>query len=151
MRELFGCEVGLSDHTLGIGVAVASVALGATVIEKHFTLDREDGGVDSTFSMEPDEMNQLVVETKRAWESLGEVRYGPTEAEKKSIQFRRSLYVTEDMNVGDFFTKENLRAIRPGHGLPTKYYEIFLGKTIKKDVLKGTALSWELLSPSDSD
>jgi pseudaminic acid synthase len=144
--ELFGCEVGLSDHTMGIGVSVASVALGATVIEKHFTLNRADGGVDSAFSMEPAEMAQLVVETERAWQSLGQVTYGPTEAEKKSIQFRRSLYVVQDLKAGDVLTRGNVRAIRPGLGLPTKYYEVVLGMRIKQSVQRGTALSWELIS-----
>jgi len=144
MRELFGCEVGLSDHTMGVGVAVASVALGATVIEKHFTLNRADGGVDSTFSMEPNEMAQLVLEAKRAWQALGHVSYGPTDAEKKSIQFRRSLYVVQDMKAGDVLTEENLRAIRPGLGLPPKYFEQVLGKAVKQDVKRGTALTWTL-------
>ena len=145
MRELFDCEVGLSDHTMGIGVSVASVALGATVIEKHFTLDRADGGVDSTFSMEPAEMAQLVLETKRAWQALGRVSYGPTEAEKKSIQFRRSLYVVKDIKAGDVLTKDNVRSIRPGLGLPAKYLDQVLGKAVRRDVKRGSALSWELL------
>ena len=145
LRELFGCEVGLSDHTMGIGVSVASVALGATVIEKHFTLNRADGGVDSAFSMEPAEMAQLVVETERAWQALGRVRYGPTEAEMGSVQFRRSLYVVKDIKAGDVLSRENVRAIRPGLGLPTKYLEQVLGKTVKHDVKQGTALGWELL------
>ncbi|MDP8568085.1 pseudaminic acid synthase [Methylophilus aquaticus] len=145
MRELFGCEVGLSDHTMGVGVSVASVALGATVIEKHFTLNRADGGVDSTFSMEPDEMAQLVVETKRAWEALGKVSYGATEAENKSIQFRRSLYVVKDIKAGEMLTTENLRAIRPGLGLACKYLDKFLGKSVKADVAKGTALRWDMI------
>lgn len=145
LRELFGCEVGLSDHTMGVGVSVASVALGATVIEKHFTLNRADGGVDSTFSMEPAEMTQLVVETERAWQALGHVSYGSTEAEKKSLQFRRSLYVVQDMKAGEALNKDNVRAIRPGLGLPTKYFEQVLGKTVKQDVRRGTALSWELI------
>ena len=145
MRELFGCEVGLSDHTMGVGVSVASVALGATVIEKHFTLNRADGGVDSTFSMEPAEMAQLVVESERAWQALGQVSYGPTEAEKKSIQFRRSLYIVKDLKVGDVLTKENVRAIRPGLGLPTKYLDQVLCKTVKQDVARGTALSWRMI------
>jgi pseudaminic acid synthase len=145
MREMFDCEVGLSDHTLGLGVSVASVALGSTVIEKHFTLNRADGGVDSTFSMEPDEMTQLVLETERAWQALGHVAYGPTEAEKKSLQHRRSLYVVLDLKAGDVLTKDNVRAIRPGLGLPTKYLEVVLGKTVKKDVKRGTALVWEIL------
>jgi pseudaminic acid synthase len=145
LRELFGCEVGLSDHTMGVGVSVASVALGAAVIEKHFTLSRADGGVDSTFSMEPAEMTQLVVETERAWQALGQVSYGPTAAEKKSIQFRRSLYVVEDLKAGDSVTRENVRAIRPGLGLPTKYLEVVLGKTVNRDVKRGSALAWNLL------
>jgi pseudaminic acid synthase len=145
MRELFGCEVGLSDHTMGVGVSVASVALGATVIEKHFTLNRADGGVDSTFSMEPAEMAQLVVETERAWQALGQVNYGATEAEKKSIVFRRSLYVVQDLKAGDVLTTGNVRAIRPGLGLPTKYWGIVLGKKVLRDVKRGTALGWELI------
>jgi N-acetylneuraminate synthase len=145
MRELFGCEVGLSDHTMGVGVSVASVALGATVIEKHFTLNRADGGVDSSFSMEPAEMTQLVVETERAWQALGRVAYGPTAAEQKSIVFRRSLYVVKDLQAGEKLTAENVRAIRPGLGLPTKYLEQVLGKTLTKAVAKGTALTWDLI------
>ena len=145
MRELFGCEVGLSDHTMGIGVSVASVAMGATVIEKHFTLNRADGGVDSTFSMEPNEMKQLVVETERAWQALGQVSYGATEAEKKSIIFRRSLYVVKDMKAGDVLTKENVRAIRPGLGLPTKFLDVVLGMVVSQDIKLGTALGWDLL------
>jgi N-acetylneuraminate synthase len=145
LRELFGCEVGLSDHTMVVGVSVASVALGAAVIEKHFTLNRADGGVDSTFSMEPAEMAQLVVETGRAKQALGQVKYGPTEAEKKSLQYRRSLYVAQDIKAGEVLTKDNVRAIRPGLGLPTKYLEHVLGKTVKKDVKRGTALGWDLI------
>lgn len=145
MRDLFGCEVGLSDHTMGVGVSVASVALGATVIEKHFTLSRADGGVDSTFSMEPAEMAQLVLETERAWQALGCVRYGATDAEKKSIQFRRSLYIVKDMKVGDTLTPDNVRAIRPGLGMPTKYLNMILGRAVRCDVKRGTALEWSLL------
>jgi len=145
MRELFDCEVGLSDHTMGLGVSVASVALGATVIEKHFTLNRADGGVDSTFSMQPAEMSQLVIETARAWQALGKVSYGATEAEKKSIVFRRSLYIVQDMKAGDVLTSENLRAIRPGLGLPVKFMEQFLGKRIRCNVQRGTPLTWNLL------
>lgn len=144
MRELFDCEVGLSDHTMGVGVSVASVALGATVIEKHFTLDRADGGVDSTFSLEPNEMYQLVIETERAWQALGQVSYGPTSAEQKSLVFRRSLYVVKDLAAGDVLTNENIRAIRPGFGLPTKYLEIVTGNVVKRDVKCGTALNWDM-------
>lgn len=146
MRELFGVEVGLSDHTKGIGVAVASVSLGATVIEKHFTLSRADGGVDAAFSLEPAELKALVEETQRAWEALGNVSYQPVGAEKNSLKYRRSLYITKDMNAGDRFTKDNIRAIRPGYGLPPKYYDLLLGKRVKKDVKAGTPVSWELLN-----
>lgn len=145
MRELFGTEIGLSDHTMGVGVSVAAVTLGATVIEKHFTTSRADGGVDSAFSMEPHELKMLVEETERAWRSLGQVTYGPIDAEKDSKKFRRSLYIGKDLKAGDILTVENLRNVRPGLGLPTKYYDLVLGKAIKKDVTKGTPLSWELL------
>lgn len=145
MRELFDCEVGLSDHTMGLGVSVASVALGATVIEKHFTLSRADGGVDSTFSMESAEMAALVVESERAWQALGKVSYGPTSPEQKSLQFRRSLYVVKDVKAGEILTRDNVRAIRPGLGLPTKYFDHVLGKTVREDVKRGTAISWQLL------
>jgi N-acetylneuraminate synthase len=145
LRGLFDCEVGLSDHTMGVGVSVASIALGATVVEKHFTLNRADGGVDSSFSMEPAEMAQLVVETERAWQSLGKVSYGATEAEKKSIVFRRSLYVVQDVKVGEVLTKENVRAIRPGLGLPTKYLPQIINRVAKQDLKRGTALSWDLI------
>lgn len=145
MRELFGCEVGLSDHTMGVGVSVASVALGASVIEKHFTLARADGGVDSAFSMEPAEMAALVVESERAWQAQGQVRYGATAAEQKSLQFRRSLYIVQDMKAGDILTPDNLRAIRPGLGLPTKYMDMVMGKKVATDVKRGTALGWPLI------
>ena len=145
MRELFNCEVGISDHTMGVGVSVASIALGATVIEKHFTSNRAEGGVDSTFSMEPAEMAQLVIESERAWQALGKVSYGATEAEKKSIVFRRSLYVVRDMKAGDVLTEENVKAIRPGLGLSTKYLDIVLGRTLRQDVKRGTGLNWNLL------
>jgi N-acetylneuraminate synthase len=145
LRERFDCEVGLSDHTLGIGAAVASVALGATVIEKHFTLSRADGGVDSTFSMEPAEMAALVIETKRAWQALGQVNYGPIEAEKKSLLFRRSLYICEDLQAGDVLTAQNLRAIRPGLGLPPKYIDQLIGKRVVRAVKRGTPAQWDLV------
>lgn len=145
MRELFGCAVGLSDHTLGIGAAVASVALGAAVIEKHFTLSRAEGGVDAAFSLEPVEMAQLVRECRTAALALGAVSYERAEQEQKSLQFRRSLYVVEDMKAGDVFTEKNLRRIRPGMGLSPKYYDVLLGQRVKQDVMRGTALSWDLL------
>ena len=145
LRDLFRCEVGLSDHSMGVGVSVASVALGATVIEKHFTLRRADGGVDSTFSMEPTEMAQLVIETERAWQARGHVYYGPIDAEKTSTQYRRSLYIVKDLKAGDTLTRENVRAIRPGLGLPTRYLEHVLGRTVKQDVKRGTALSFGVI------
>jgi pseudaminic acid synthase len=145
MRELFGCEVGLSDHTMGLGVSVASVALGATVVEKHFTLNRADGGVDSAFSMEPAEMQQLVQETERAWQALGSISYGATAAEKKSMVFRRSLYVVTDMRAGEVLSKDNVRAIRPGLGMPTKYFDVIIGKRLRRSVQRGTAISWDML------
>lgn len=145
MRELFQCEVGLSDHTLGIGAAVASTVLGATVIEKHFTLCREDGGVDSAFSLEPNEMRSLVVECNQAWKSLGEIKYGSTQNEMKSLQFRRSLYISDDIKAGEVLTKENMRIIRPGYGLAPKYYDHFLGRIAKKDIKKGTPVTWDLI------
>ena len=146
MRARYGFQVGLSDHTLGIGVSVASVALGATLIEKHFTLRRSDGGLDAAFSLEPDELHSLVRDTEQAWLSLGSVKYGPTEQEKTSLKYRRSLYVVEDMKAGDAVTIGTVRAIRPGYGLPPKELDKVLGKRVKKNVKKGTALSWELLS-----
>jgi pseudaminic acid synthase len=143
IRVMFGCEVGLSDHSMGIGAAVAAVAHGATVIEKHFTLRRLEGGVDSAFSLEPEEMKQLVIETERAWQSLGKVTYGPTEAEKGSTVFRRSLYITKDIKKGDVLSEKNLRIIRPGLGLSPRYYDILMGRTINQDLKKGTAVKWE--------
>jgi N-acetylneuraminate synthase len=130
---------------MGSAASVTAVALGACVIEKHFTIDRKDGGVDSAFSMEPNELKQLVIESERAWQSLGKITYGPTKAEEKSLQFRRSLYIVEDIRAGDRLTKENVRAIRPGFGLPPKYIDTILGMSVTKDLKKGTALSWEIL------
>lgn len=144
MRDLFGCEVGLSDHTMGIGAAVAAVAFGATVIEKHFTLARADGGVDSAFSLEPAELASLVVETERAWQAIGKITYGPTAAEEKPRTRRRSLYIGADLEAGDILTVENLRRVRPGQGLPPKFYEMLLGRRVRKPVKKGTPVSWDL-------
>ena len=130
---------------MGVGVSIAAVALGATVIEKHFTLCRADGGVDSAFSLEPAEINALVVETERAWQALGKVSYGPTESEKKSLVFRRSIYVAEDIKAGEPFTAKNLRIIRPGNGLPPKYLDMLLGKKADRDYHKGTPVTWAFL------
>jgi pseudaminic acid synthase len=145
MRDLFDCPIGLSDHTPGIGAAVASVALGACMIEKHFTLRRSDGGVDAAFSLEPDEMAGLVAESKRAWQSLGKIQYGTTEAEQKSLVFRRSLYIVRNLKAGDILTRENVRCIRPGYGLAPKYLDVILGKRVRKDVTKGMPVAWEML------
>ncbi len=145
LRKQFGCEVGLSDHTLGIGCAVAAVAHGATVIEKHFTLRRADGGVDSAFSLEPSELQSLVVETERAWRSLGGVKYGPHEAERKSMQFRRSLYISENVEAGDILCPGNLRIIRPGLGLAPKHYEAVIGRRLARAARRGTPLTWDLI------
>ena len=145
LRELFGCEVGLSDHTMGIGVSVAAVALGGSVIEKHFTLARSDGGVDAAFSLEPAELATLVQETERAWQALGEVRYGPTEAERASLQFRRSIYVAAEIAEGELFTPENLRVVRPGHGASPYLYDQLLGRPARRAYQPGTPLSLDQL------
>ncbi len=146
LRELFGTEVGLSDHTMGTGVAVASVALGAVVIEKHFTLSRADGGVDSAFSMEPAEMTSLVVESERAWQALGKVTYGTSSAqEEKSKVYRRSLYISRDLKAGEMLDASSVRAIRPGLGLAPKFIDMVMGKVVKRDVKRGTPVSWDLL------
>ncbi|WP_458232751.1 pseudaminic acid synthase [Roseateles sp. P5_E8] len=142
MRDAFGTLVGLSDHTMGVGVSVASVALGACLIEKHFTLARADGGVDSSFSLEPAEFRQLRTETERAWQGVGTVTYGGTVAEEKSRMFRRSLYIAQDLKAGDVLTKDNLRVVRPGFGLPPKFYEVALGHRVGRDMPAGTPLQW---------
>lgn len=143
IAEKFGVEAGLSDHTMGIGVAIAAIALGARVIEKHFTLLRSDGGVDSTFSLEPAELKALKEETTKAWEGLGYVSYGASTAEQGSKVFRRSLYVVNDVKKGEKFTAKNIRAIRPGLGLPPKYYDNVIGKSATQDLKRGTALKPE--------
>ena len=151
MRERFGCEVGISDHTMGIGVSTAAVALGAVMIEKHFTLARADGGVDSTFSLEPAELTALVTESERAWQAGGTVRYGPHERERGSLRFRRSLYIAEDMRAGERFTPRNLRVVRPALGLEPKHYDTILGKAATRDLAKGTPLSWDLVETGAVD
>jgi len=145
LAELFDCPVGLSDHTLGTAVAVAGVALGARVIEKHFTLNRADGDIDAAFSLEPAEMQQLVADTRMAWQALGRVSYGPTDREMASRKHRRSLYISQDLKKGDILTEENVRAIRPGLGLPPKYLETVLGRAVVRDVRKGSPLQWPLI------
>ena len=146
LRAMFGCEVGLSDHTMGCGVAVAATALGATLIEKHFTLRRADGGVDSAFSMEPHELRQLREETERAAQALGQVRYGPTASEMKSLIFRRSLYIARDVAAGELLTHSNIRCVRPGHGLPPKYVSHVIGRRAARAASAGTPVSWDLLA-----
>ena len=144
MKSLFNTQVGLSDHTMGVGAAVAAVALGATVVEKHFCLSRAEGGVDSAFSLEPHEMRLLVDETRRAWEALGEVQFGIQPAEEKSRRFKRSIYVVRDIAVGEDFSEENIRIIRPGDGMAPKFFDQLIGKKAGRAYTKGTPLQ-ELL------
>ncbi|RAU82968.1 pseudaminic acid synthase [Pontibacter arcticus] len=145
MSQLFNVQVGLSDHTMGIGAAVAAVALGATVVEKHFTLRRADGGVDSAFSLEPEELNALVIESERAWLSLGQVQYGVQRAEEKSRLFKRSVYAAKDIVAGELLTKENIRVIRPGLGLAPKHYDALLGKPAAQPIKAGTPITWDMV------
>ena len=145
LRNLFDVPVGLSDHTMGIGAAVAAVALGAVVLEKHVTLRRADGGVDSAFSLEPDELKNLVIETERAHLAMGQVSYALTPKEEKSLQFKRSLYVVQAMKSGEPFTPDNTRSIRPANGLHTRYYDDIIGKIATQDIDAGTALGWSLI------
>lgn len=145
MEKLFGCHVGISDHTLGTGVSVAAVALGACVIEKHFTVSRAEGGVDSAFSMEPHEFKMLIDESERAFLAMGYIQYGIQEEEKKSLTFKRSIYIVQDMKAGEMFTSENVRIIRPGLGIAPKYIDMVMGKKVTRDVKRGTALTFDLL------
>ena len=142
LRKAFNCTVGLSDHTAGVGVSIASVALGASVIEKHFVLDRQAGGVDAAFSLEPSEFKLLVDETERAWQALGEVKYGGSDVEQKSKQYRRSIYVCDDIKAGELFTEQNLRVVRPALGLAPKHWDGVQGKHATQNIEKGTALNW---------
>ena len=146
LRALFDCHVGLSDHTMGIGAAVAATAFGAVAIEKHVTLSRDDGGVDSTFSMEPDELASLVRETATAATAVGAISYGATENEIASRVFRRSLYVVKPLEAGDILDRDNLRAIRPGLGLPVKHLKDLLGKRVNRRIARGTALQWDFIA-----
>lgn len=142
LQQLFpDCTIGLSDHTMGVGVSIASVVLGARVIEKHFTISRAEGGVDSAFSMEPDEMKSLVIESERAFQSLGKVQLYVQTVEAANKRFKRSIYVVKDIKLGEKFTKENIRVIRPGDGLAPKFYEGLIGKVSKTDIKRGTPLS----------
>jgi len=145
MRELFGCHVGLSDHTMGIGVPLAAVALGAVVVEKHFTLRRADGGVDSIFSLEPEELKALVVESERGFQGLGRVSYDILESEKSSLRFKRSVYIVEDVKEGETFTEKNVRIIRPGDGLHPRYLPDILQRNASRAIEKGTPSSWDII------
>lgn len=145
LKERFGVPVGLSDHSLGIGVAVASIACGASVIEKHFTVNRKDGGVDAAFSMDESDMKSLTDEVTRAWLALGTVQNGPTEAEKSSLIFRRSLFIVKDLKAGECLTNANMKALRPGLGISPKYFESLFGKRVAKNVGKGTPVTWDLI------
>lgn len=144
MRDTFQCEVGLSDHTLGIGVAVAGVALGASVIEKHFVLSRDAGGVDAAFSLQPEELKILVLESQAAALARGQVLYGGDSSEQASKKYRRSIYISEDVQAGDILTEQNIKVVRPGLGLAPKYYQSILGKKVTQAANKGTAVTWEL-------
>jgi pseudaminic acid synthase len=143
MRDLYRCPIGLSDHTMGIGVSVAAVALQAVLIEKHFTLSRAEGGVDSAFSMEPEELKNLVIETERAWQALGHIQYGIQKAEEENVYYKRSIYIAKDIEAGQKFNEENIRVIRPGDGLAPKHYTAVLGKTAQRFYKQGTPLKWE--------
>ena len=149
LAEAFGCPTGLSDHTLGSAVAVAAVALGATMIEKHFTLSRADGGPDSAFSMEPEEFTQMARDVRTMQKALGKVNYSLTEKEKENIVFRRSLFVVEDVRAGELFTEKNVRSIRPGYGLHPRHYEDILGRKAAQNIAKGTPLSWDLCGENE--
>lgn len=145
IRDYFDVQVGFSDHTLGVGVSVAAIALGATVIEKHITLRRSDGGADAAFSLEPEEFSSLVREGQSAFSALGNPEWSMQDSEKESRRLRRSLYVVADVKAGDLITAENLRAIRPGAGDPPKFYEHYLGKRFAKDVSRGTPMIQDLV------
>jgi len=145
LGKMFNCIVGLSDHTMGIGASVAAVALGARVIEKHFTLDRSEGGVDSAFSLEPSELKSLVIESERAFLALGEVQYGVQSSESKSILFKRSIYIAKDIKAGETITKEHVKIIRPALGLSPKHLDLVIGRQAKQDMRAGTPLSFDLI------
>lgn len=145
LAETFDCIVGLSDHTMGHDVAVASVAMGAKVIEKHLTLSRADGGVDSAFSMEPQEFKDMVNGIRNVEKALGKVTYELTDKQKGEREHGRSLFIAKDMKAGEILTPENMRSVRPAHGLHTKYYDMLLGKKVNKDVKLGTPMSWDII------
>ena len=145
LADRFGVVTGLSDHTFGSAVAVASIALGGCVVEKHFTMRRADGGPDSAFSLEPDEFRTLVEDCKRAWRALGQPTYDLQGSERGSVEFRRSLYVVRDVAAGEEITNENVRSIRPGHGLPPKHMPEVLGRRASRELKRGEPLNWDLV------
>ena len=146
MAKRFGCPIGLSDHTMGTAASVAAVAMGAAIIEKHFTLARADGGPDADFSLEPAEFKALVDDTKAAWAALGRAHYDVLGSERGNLQFRRSLYVAADVKAGEPLTRANVRSIRPGNGLPPAHFEEVIGRTAKRDLQRGEPLAWDMLS-----
>lgn len=146
LKKIFGCPIGLSDHTLGIGVPIAAVALGADLIEKHITLNRDDKGVDSAFSSEPEEFRQLVEESLNAYHSIGSVAFGPTEADVTSMTGRRSVYVARDINAGELLTAENIKVVRPNLGLQPKFYPDLIGRKAASNLKIGTPISWNLIT-----
>lgn len=149
MRDSFNIIVGLSDHTISNTTAISSVSLGAAIIEKHFTLDRQGGGPDDSFSLEPTDLQELCRETKIAHEALGRVNYDLKEGEKENSKFRRSLYFTADLKRGHVIRRGDVRSIRPGYGLPPKFLDQIMGSQINDDVSAGTACSWDLISKAD--
>jgi sialic acid synthase SpsE len=146
MKQIFDCPVGLSDHTMGSAVAIAAVTLGATVVEKHFTLSRNDGGPDDSFSMEPDEFSRMVVDIRKVESALGEVNFSLTPKEQISKHHRRSLFVVENIKAGEQVTEKNVRSIRPGYGLHTRYQVEVIGRKAKRDIARGEPLSWDMLA-----
>ena len=142
MKKKFKCPIGLSDHTLGIGSSIGAISFGACLIEKHFTLDRSDGGVDSSFSMDPTELKLLVEESERAWESIGQISYGPTKSELKSLKYRRSIYFSKDILKGEKITETNIKIIRPAYGLEPKYFSKIIGKRVNKNIISGKKVTW---------
>jgi len=146
LAEAFGVVAGLSDHTMGITAPVAAVALGACIIEKHFTLSRAEPGPDSAFSLEPDALKALVEAVRMTEKALGTVHYGITEDEQKSRIFRRSLFVVAEVKAGEKFSAENVRAIRPGYGLHTRYLDEVVGRLASRDIARGTPLDWDLIA-----
>lgn len=145
LRERYGCEAGLSDHTLGVATSIAAVSLGATVIEKHVTMNRADGGVDSAFSLEPSELVELVEQTDLARRSIGVVHLGPSEQEMSALEKRRSIYFSADLRSGERITRDHIQSIRPGLGLPPKHFDDLLGRTVATDIERGTPTSWDVL------